>query len=173
MGYSFELTKKGCGIITIPGHREEKTVALSAHVDTLGPVSYTHLPVVAKECELEIEIMKEFFREQFSVNHTETAMKYWQVYDRTNNQEVPKEKWQFDSEKETVVIKEAVPFHTYTVSFLAYRIWEEISMYNHTTNHWDKEHLMQIDPRYPETREYMTKWMEDVYKRQRENSGAV
>ena len=48
-------------------------------------------------------------------------MKYWQVYDRTNNQEVPKEKWQFDSEKETVVIKEAVPFHTYTVSFLAYR----------------------------------------------------
>lgn len=36
MGYSFELTKKGCGVITIPGHREEKTVALSAHVDTLG-----------------------------------------------------------------------------------------------------------------------------------------
>lgn len=53
------------------------------------------------------------------------------------------------------------PFHTYTVSFLAYRIWEEISMYNHITNHWDKEHLMQIDPRYPEVREFMKVWMEN------------
>lgn len=53
------------------------------------------------------------------------------------------------------------PFPKYTVSFLAYRIWEEISMYNHTTNNWDKEHLMQIDPRYPETQEYMLGWMKN------------
>ncbi|SCJ38522.1 D-galactosyl-beta-1-_4-L-rhamnose phosphorylase [uncultured Blautia sp.] len=52
----------------------------------------------------------------------------------------------------------------YTVSFLAYRIWEEISMYNHTTNNWDKEHLMQVDPRYPETREYLVNWMEEWCK---------
>ena len=36
MGYAFETTRKGCGVITIPGHSEEKTVGLSAHVDTLG-----------------------------------------------------------------------------------------------------------------------------------------
>ena len=56
-------------------------------------------------------------------------------------------------------IRGASPFHTYTVSFLAYRIWEEISMYNHTTNHWDKEHLMQIDPIHPETQSYLLGWM--------------
>lgn len=36
LGYSFERTVKGCGIITVPGQSDEKTVGLSAHVDTLG-----------------------------------------------------------------------------------------------------------------------------------------
>lgn len=35
-GYSFELTRKGCGIITIPGKEVGKVIGLSAHVDTLG-----------------------------------------------------------------------------------------------------------------------------------------
>lgn len=35
-GYKFERTNKGCGIITIEGHSNEKTVGLCAHVDTLG-----------------------------------------------------------------------------------------------------------------------------------------
>ena len=141
-----EILNSGYGIYSTICIIRDHNKWAKEHQEQLQQTFLMTSPVVAKECELEIEIMKEFFREQFSVNHTETAMKYWQVYDRTNNQEVPKEKWQFDSEKETVVIKEAVPFHTYTVSFLAYRIWEEISMYNHTTNHWDKEHLMQIIP---------------------------
>lgn len=35
-GYKFEKTNKGCGIITIKGESNEKTIGLSAHVDTLG-----------------------------------------------------------------------------------------------------------------------------------------
>lgn len=35
-GYKFEYTNKGCGIITIEGESDEKTIGLSAHVDTLG-----------------------------------------------------------------------------------------------------------------------------------------
>lgn len=35
-GYKFEKTNKGCGIITIEGNSNEKTVGLCAHVDTLG-----------------------------------------------------------------------------------------------------------------------------------------
>ncbi|WP_409346958.1 M42 family metallopeptidase [Paenibacillus sp. MBLB4367] len=35
LGYKFETTNKGCGIITVPGVSEE-TLALTAHVDTLG-----------------------------------------------------------------------------------------------------------------------------------------
>lgn len=34
--YDFEITRKGCGIITVPGKSSEKVIGLSAHVDTLG-----------------------------------------------------------------------------------------------------------------------------------------
>lgn len=36
LGYEFETTVKGCGIITVPGKSDDKTIGLSAHVDTLG-----------------------------------------------------------------------------------------------------------------------------------------
>lgn len=36
IGYKFERTNKGCGVITIDGKSNEKVVGLSAHVDTLG-----------------------------------------------------------------------------------------------------------------------------------------
>ena len=35
-GVKFERTNKGCGVITIEGESNEKTVGLCAHVDTLG-----------------------------------------------------------------------------------------------------------------------------------------
>ncbi len=111
-------------------------------------------PKVAVSESLEIEIMADFFCEQFKINETKDSLKYWQVYDRTTNSEV--KEWSYENGKVTF---NTTPWHKYTVSFIAYRIWEEISMYNHTTNNWDKEHLMQIDPMYPETREYMKNWM--------------
>lgn len=136
-------------------------------------------------CQLTIDLMADFFAEQFRINDGPAAMKYWQVYDRTTNRLVepcraeeragvadsasdsewvpaghmPEQGWTYDRAAGTVTIHNAVPWHKYTVSFLAYRIWEEISMYNHTTNNWNKEHLMQIDPRYPEAREYLLGWM--------------
>ncbi|MBQ9863104.1 MAG: D-galactosyl-beta-1-4-L-rhamnose phosphorylase, partial [Lachnospiraceae bacterium] len=121
-------------------------------------------PVTAKENTLTIDLLKDFFKEQFSINDKEAAFKYWQVYDRTLGTEVDKSLWKYEKASGTVEILKATPFHNYTVSFLAFRIWEEISMYNHTTNHWDKEHLMQIDPRYKETREYLLDWMENWCK---------
>lgn len=36
MGYDFETTVKGCGVITVPGKSNDKVIGLSAHVDTLG-----------------------------------------------------------------------------------------------------------------------------------------
>lgn len=35
-GYTFETTRKGCGIITVQGKSNDKVIGLSAHVDTLG-----------------------------------------------------------------------------------------------------------------------------------------
>lgn len=119
-------------------------------------------PIVAESNTLEIELMRDFFSEQFRINETWDSIKYWQVWDRTSNTEIPRENWNYLNGK--VMIKNIAPFHKYTVSFLAWRIWEEISMYNHTTNNWDKEHLMQIDPVYPETQEYLLEWMENWCK---------
>ncbi len=118
-------------------------------------------------CSLTIDLMADFFTEQFRINDGERAMKYWQVWDRTSNTLIDpgvsedKPFWTYDAEKGSVTVENALPWHKYTASFLAYRIWEEISMYNHTTNNWNTEHLMQIDPRYPETREYLRGWMKD------------
>lgn len=116
---------------------------------------------VAESDSVTIHLMESFFDQQFTVNDKEAAMKYWEVYDRTTNDKVDSAKWSYDKAAGTVTVKGITPFHKYTVSFLAYRIWEEISMYNHTTNNWTKEHLMQIDPRYPETQKYMLDWMKN------------
>lgn len=112
-------------------------------------------PVVATDTTVKIELMKDFFAEQFKVNDSEESKAYWQVFDRTSNTEIK----DWDYADGVVTVKNVTPFHKYTVNFLAWRIWEEISMYNHTTNNWDKEHLMQIDPIYPETQEYMKEWL--------------
>lgn len=116
---------------------------------------------VADTDSITINLLESFFAEQFKVNDSAAAMRYWQVYDRTTDTLVDSSKWTYDQAAGTVTVKDITPFHKYTVSFLAYRIWEEISMYNHTTNNWNKEHLMQIDPRYPQTQEYMLGWMKN------------
>lgn len=114
-------------------------------------------PVVAESNSVKIDLMKDFFNEQFKINESDESKAYWQVFDRTANEEV--KDWTY--ENGVVTVNGVTPWHKYTVNFLAYRIWEEISMYNHTTNNWDKEHLMQIDPRYPETQQYMLDWMKN------------
>jgi putative aminopeptidase FrvX len=35
-GYGFSMTRRGCGVVTIPGRNNEEARALLAHVDTLG-----------------------------------------------------------------------------------------------------------------------------------------
>ncbi len=118
-------------------------------------------PRVASEDTLVIPLMADFFEEQMEINDTEGSQKYWQVYDRTTNTELDKSCWSYEKESGSVRLSGITPWHKYTVSFMAYRIWEEISMYNHITNHWDKEHLMPIDPIYPETQEYLLEWMKN------------
>lgn len=131
------------------------------NMDKLQQTFLVTKPGTAVGERISFRITEDFFDGQFQVNDTENAMKYWQVYDRTCNEEVPRKKWDYDRDEKMVHVRGITPWHKYTVSFLAYRIWEEISMYNHTTNGWDKEHLMQIDPRYPQTQEYMLCWLKD------------
>lgn len=117
-------------------------------------------PKVAAADSMTVPLMEDFFSEQFRINASEASMKYWQVYDRTEEKEISLQDWSYDAEHEAVILSNITPWHKYTVSFIAYRIWEEISMYNHTTNHWNKEHLMQIDPVYEETQAYLLNWLD-------------
>lgn len=158
---SREILEAGYGIYsTICIIRDHNDWA-KQNMDKLQQTFLVTQPGTAVEERISFRITEDFFDGQFQVNDTENAMKYWQVYDRTCNEEVPREKWDYDREENMVHVRGITPWHKYTVSFLAYRIWEEISMYNHTTNGWDKEHLMQIDPRYPQTQEYMLCWLKD------------
>ena len=116
-------------------------------------------PVVATGEQLVIDPMAGYFTEQFELNADADALPYWQVYDRTTNTEVSRENWQYADGR--VTICGCTPWHEYTVSFLCYRIWEEINMYNHTTNSWTSEHLRQLDPRHPAAWEYLCQWLEN------------
>ncbi|MCC8101267.1 MAG: 1,3-beta-galactosyl-N-acetylhexosamine phosphorylase [Clostridiales bacterium] len=142
-------------VVAVPGKSELGTVASTGMSNDISGSGGREAD------ELRIGLMDAFFAEQFRINDSAAAFRYWEVYDRTANQKVDGEKWSYDPADGSVTIHGVTLFHKYTVSFLAYRIWEEISMYNHTTNHWDKEHLMQIDPRYPETQEYLLGWMKN------------
>ena len=156
---SDEILNAGYGIYSTICIIRDHNEWAKQNMDKLQQTFLMTEPVVAVEESLTIELMKDFFADQFQINDSEDSMRYWQVYDRTSNTLVDAGAWSYDREKQAVTVNDCIPFHKYTVSFMAYRIWEEISMYNHTTNHWEKEHLMQIDPRHAETREYMKNWM--------------
>lgn len=158
---SDRILKAGYGIYSticiIRGHNEWA----NHHMDKLQQTFLITNPKTAAESFVTFHLMRDFSKEQFQVNDSPESMQYWQVYDRTSEMEVSRRLWTYEKEAGNLTIQNAVPYHKYTVSFLAYRIWEEISMYNHVTNGWNQEHLMPVDPRYVETQSYLLKWMED------------
>ena len=106
-----------------------------------------------------IDLLAGYSKDQFVLNDWDGVDEFWQVHDRTTGQLVPREQWQLVDGK--VTISSAIPGHTYTVNFLVMRIWEEISMYNHITNNWgDREHLVALEPRYPEVAQHILDWLD-------------
>lgn len=156
---SDEILNSGYGIYSTICIIRDHNAWAKENMDKLQQTFLMTQPKIAEDSYLTFHLLDDFFEEQFMVNDSKASMKYWQVFDRTTNQEVSSSFWTYEKEAGNVIVNNVIPWHRYTVSFLAYRIWEEISMYNHTTNNWDKEHLMQIDPIYPETQEYMLTWL--------------
>lgn len=99
-----------------------------------------------------IPLMKGISPELMQVNTNDDITRWWEVMDRTTGQPVPPEQWSYAEGSVTV---QAVPFHEYTVSFLAYLIWDPVHMYNATTNGWTNfEHQITFDVRQPKTHRY-------------------
>jgi beta-D-galactosyl-(1->4)-L-rhamnose phosphorylase len=135
-----------------------------AHPTMLQQCPVMSEPVLAEGPSVTIFLLKGYFREQLRVNGDDDPKEWWQVFDRTTATEVPKSDWSYDSKSQSVTIRNATRWHTYTVNFFAYRIWEEISMYNHVTNDWGaREHLMPIEPMHPEVQahilDYLERWL--------------
>lgn len=154
-----EIVEAGYSIYSTICIIRQHNAFAQAHPDSQQQTFLCSDPVVAEGETLVIRPMDGFFTEQFELNDTPEAMAYWQVYDRATNTLVPADKWQYADG--AVTITGCTPWHAYTVSFLCWRIWEEINMYNHTTNHWTSEHLRQLDPRHPAAWEYLQSWLED------------
>ena len=152
-----EITEAGYRIYSTICIIREHNAFAQQHPDAQQQTFLPSDEVTAAGKETVIRPLEGYFAEQFRINDTPDAMRYWQVWDRTAGQEIARQDWEYrDGE---VTVRGCVPYHRYSVSFLAWRIWEEINMYNHTTNHWTSEHLHQLDPRHPGAWEYLKNWL--------------
>ena len=153
--------------ITETGYRIYSTICIirqhnafaAEHPDAQQQTFLCSKAVTAEDGSATIPLMDGYFDEQLVLNDTPDALRYMQVIDRTENAEVARERWSYADG--AVTIHDAKPWHQYTVGFLAWRVWEEINMYNHTTNSWTSEHLRQLDPRHPAAWQYLQDWMEN------------
>ncbi len=159
-------TKLSQGIVEA-GYRIYSTICIirehnafaEAHPDAQQQTFLISDAVLAEGERLTIDLLAGYFVEQFQLNDSPDSLEYWQVWDRTAGELVPRERWNYADG--VITVEGCAPWHRYTASFLCWRIWEEINMYNHTTNHWTSAHLRQLDPRHPLAWAYLQRWLEN------------
>ena len=107
----------------------------------------------ATEPTLRIPLMQGISPELLQVNERDDRKRWWEVIDRTSGRVVPTDDWRYEDGE--VVLSAAEPFHEYTVSFLAYLIWDPVHMYNAVVNDWQGvAHQITFDVRQPKTRAF-------------------
>lgn len=109
----------------------------------------------ATEDELSVHLMNHLYPDMLKVNNHDDITRWWEVIDRTTGDVVPVSEWSYDEETGDVTIHNAKKFHDYTVSFLAYIMWDPVHMYNAVTNGWTNfEKQITFDVRQPKTHKY-------------------
>ena len=109
----------------------------------------------AESDSLSIHLMDHLYPDMLQVNTRDDIERWWEVIDRTTGEVVPYGTWQYDAKSGDVMIHSAKAFHEYTVSFLAYIMWDPVHMYNAVTNGWkDVEKQITFDVRQPKTHAY-------------------
>ena len=74
--------------------------------------------------------MDHLYPDMLKVNSNDDIQRWWEVIDRTTGEVVPVSEWDYSDETGDVTIHGAKKFHDYTVSFLAYIMWDPVHMYN-------------------------------------------
>ncbi len=104
---------------------------------------------------LSIPLMEGISGELLEVNTRDDPKRWWEVVDRSTGRPLPPDAWTYDQTAGCVVVPSPAEFHDYTVSFLAYLIWDPVHMYNAVTNGWkDFEHQITFDVRQPKTHKF-------------------
>lgn len=135
----------------------------SANPDEIQQMYLMSEFVTATSSSLHIEIMQDFYQDQLKPNTLNDIHRWWEVIDRTSEKVVLD--WNYDQENGCVEILNTIPFHAYTVSFLAFVIWDPVHMYNSITNDWEGEdHQMTFDVRQPKTKAYVKNKLQKFVK---------
>lgn len=138
----------------------------SKNLDELQQTYLMTKHILATDEELSIDIMDGYFKEQVKPDSYHDIKRFWEVMNRTTGEIVATDKWEYDEATCKVTIKEAKKWHEYTVSFLAYCIWDPTQMYNHITNNWgDKSHDLPFNARGEKSNKHMMeamkKWLDE------------
>ena len=81
----------------------------------------------ATEEVLKVNLMKGLYPDMLTPNCRDDIKRWWEVIDRTTGDVVPVADCSYDEATTTVEIK-THRFHEYTVSFLAYIMWDPVNM---------------------------------------------
>ena len=124
-----------------------------AHPEEIQQV-YVMTPFyTATEESLSIPLMYGLYPAMLKPNGKDNK-RWWEVIDRTTGEVISD--WSYQEEGYKVTIK-AKPYHAYTVSFLAFIMWDPVHMYNAVTNGWTIEPQVTFDVRQPATHEFSLK----------------
>lgn len=124
----------------------------------------TEFYTAMEEGELRIPVMKHLYDQQLKPNTIDDIKRWWEVVDRTTGEVVAPDRWSYEEESREVILAQPERYHDYTVSFLAFIIWDPVHMYNFITNSWENvEHQITFDVRQPKTQQHviekLKKWM--------------
>lgn len=124
----------------------------------------TEFYTAMEEGELRIPVMKHLYDQQLKPNTIDDIKRWWEVVDRTTGEVVAPDRWSYEEGSREVILAQPERYHDYTVSFLAFIIWDPVHMYNFITNSWKNvEHQITFDVRQPKTQQHvidkLKKWM--------------
>jgi len=109
----------------------------------------------ARDGALSIPLLKGISTDMVMVNDRDDIYRWWEVIDRTTGQVLPPAQWTYNIDTGAVTIATPVPYHEYTVSFLAYIIWDPVHMYNAVTNDWQGvDRQITFDVRQPKSKAF-------------------
>ena len=150
-----ELTKVGAKIYSTYYTTRKDNAWAKANPDEVQQCYIMTGFYTAENGELRIPLMQGISDELLQVNTRDDMKRWWEVVDRTTGQPLSPDSWSYDETDGCVVIAAPEAYHEYTVSFLAYLIWDPVHMYNAVTNDWkDFEHQITFDVRQPKTHKF-------------------